>query len=128
MRVEGLDYVVLLVEDLDRALDFYTGTLGLPLKHRAEEFAQLETGATRLALFTRAAMARTLHQTLDQPAASAPAFEIGFKVDDVDSAYQTLVAAGATAVSTPETRPWGQRTGYVRDPDGNLIELVTPLN
>lgn len=128
MQVKSLDYVVLVVDDLDRALAFYRDTLGLPLKHRAERFAQLETGTTRLALFTRQAMAETLHQELDRPPASAPAFELGFKVEDVDAAYRELTAAGATPVTAPETRPWGQRTAYVRDPEGNLIELVTQLN
>lgn len=127
MKVKALDYVVLVVADLQRALAFYTQTMGLPLRHRAERFAQLDTGSTRLALFTRDAMAETLHQALHAPAPDAPAFEIGFKVDDVDAAYGELTAAGAEPVTAPETRPWGQRTAYVRDPDGNLIELVTQL-
>lgn len=128
MQVQGLDYVVLIVADLDRALRFYQDALGLAVRHRADQFAQLETGTTRLGLFTRHAMANTLHMDLEAPRLAAPAFELGFKVDDVDAAYEALVAAGAKAVTAPETRPWGQRTGYVRDPDGNLIELVTQLN
>jgi len=54
----------------------------------------------------------------------APGFELGFKVVDVDAAYAELVAAGADAVTSPRDRPWGQRTAYVADPDGHLIELV----
>ncbi len=127
MKIEALDYVVLIVHDLDRALAFYHGAMGIPLKHRAERFAQLQTGTTRLGLFTRDAMAETLHQPLKPPNPDAPGFEIGFKVDDVDAAYMELLAAGAGAVTEPETRPWGQRTAYVRDPDGNLVELVTQL-
>ncbi len=127
MKIQALDYVVLIVADLDRALAFYNGTMGIPLKHRAERFAQLQTGATRLGLFTREAMAETLHQPLRPADPAAPGFEIGFKVDDVDAAYAELLAAGASGVTEPETRPWGQRTAYVRDPDGNLVELVTQL-
>jgi uncharacterized glyoxalase superfamily protein PhnB len=44
----------------------------------------------------------------------------------VDNAYAELVVSGAAAVTPPADRPWGQRTAYVRDPDGNLIELVEP--
>lgn len=128
MHVEALDYVVLIVEDLDRSLAFYHDLMGIPLKHQAPRFAQLQTGTTRLALFTREAMADTLHQPLQAPTADAPAFELGFKVTDVDAAYQELVDEGATPVTAPETRPWGQRTAYVRDPDGHLIELVTQLS
>ena len=52
---------------------------------------------------------------------------MGFTVDDVDSSYDDLVGAGAEPVTAPGDRPWGQRTAYVADPDGYLIELVQPL-
>jgi catechol 2,3-dioxygenase-like lactoylglutathione lyase family enzyme len=51
-------------------------------------------------------------------------FEIGFKVDDVDAAFEAMVRRGAVAAVDPATRPWGQRTAYVRDPDGHLVELA----
>lgn len=128
MRLGPPDYVVLVVDDVDRALGFYVGLLGLPLGHRSGPYAQLDTGATRVALYQRAAMAATLGvERLDPPDPRAPGFELGFKVDDVDVAYAQLTAAGAAAVSAPADRPWGQRTAYVRDPDGHLVELVTSL-
>jgi lactoylglutathione lyase len=121
------NYIILIVEDLDRALHFYTRVLGLRLGHRSGDYAQLDTGATRLALYTRTAMAKTLGMSLDAPAANAPGFEIGFKVADVNSAFRELVARGAPAVVPPTDRFWGQRTAYVRDPDGHLIELAQDL-
>ncbi len=127
MRAEVLDYVVLIVADLDRALAFYTGALGLDLQHRAEQYAQMKAGTTRLSRYTRDAMAETLGTAIDPPAPTAPAFELGFKVTDCDAAFADLVAGGAPAVVAPTTRPWGQRTAYVRDPDGNLIELAQDL-
>lgn len=124
MELRTPDYIVLIVEDLDRALEFYIDILGLTLKHRAEAFAQLETGATRLALFTREAMSVTLGMDLKAPDENAPGFELGFKVDDVDDAFRQLRESGAPEVIAPVDRPWGQRTAYVRDPDGHLIELA----
>jgi lactoylglutathione lyase len=124
MKLAIPDYLVLIVEDLDRALRFYTGVLGLRLGHRSGEYAQLDTGATRLGLYTRRAMANILGMPLDAPAASAPGFEIGFKVADVDAAFSDLVARGALPAVAPSDRPWGQRTAYVRDPDGYLVELA----
>jgi catechol 2,3-dioxygenase-like lactoylglutathione lyase family enzyme len=50
VQIEVLDYVVLVVSDLDRALAFYTGTLGFELQHRAEKYAQMKAGTTRLSL------------------------------------------------------------------------------
>jgi len=127
VKLRSLDYVVLVVADLDRAVDFYTRVLGLPLKHRSGPFAQLDTGTTRLALFTREAMADTIGFALAQPSPTAPAFEIGFLVDDVDAAFHELVDAGVPPVTPPVDRPWGQRTAYLRDPDGHLIELAQPI-
>lgn len=121
------DYVILIVADLDRAVRFYTDVLGLPLAHRAGDYAQFATGATRLGFYTRDAMAKTLGTPLETPAAHAPGFELGFKVANVDAAFTELVKRGATPVTPPVTRPWGQRTAYVRDPDGYLIELAQQL-
>ena len=73
-------------------------------------------------------MAKTLGMSLEKPAADAPGFEIGFKVPEVDSAFSELVARGAASVVPPTDRFWGQRTAYVRDPDGHLIELAQDLS
>src|SRR5439155_1402681 len=98
VQIEVLDYVVLIVSDLDRALGFYTGTLGLKLQHRAEKYAQMKAGTTRLSLYTRDAMAETLGIAIDAPSTTAPAFELGFKVSDCDAAFAELVGAGAPVV------------------------------
>jgi Lactoylglutathione lyase and related lyases len=127
MRLTLPDYVILIVEDLDRALRFYTEVLGLRLGHRSGDYAQLDTGATRLGFYTRNAMAKTLGLTLQPPTQHAPGFEIGFKLPDVDAAFAELVAGGASPVTPPADRPWGQRTAYIRDPDGHLIELAQDL-
>lgn len=127
MRLSAPDYVILIVQDLDRSLVFYTEVLGLRLGHRSGDYAQLDTGVTRLALYTRSAMAKTLGMSLERPSSNAPGFEIGFKVNDVDAAVGELVARGASPVVSPTDRFWGQRTAYVRDPDGHLIELAQDL-
>lgn len=124
MKFYAPDYVVLVVDDLDRSLDFYAGLLGIPLGHRSGPYAQLATGRTRLALYERRAMAETLKTALRAPEPDAPGFEIGFKVEDVDAAYEELVARGVPGIVEPTTRPWGQRTAYLRDPDGHLVELA----
>ncbi|MEM7412686.1 MAG: VOC family protein [Myxococcota bacterium] len=124
MEFFAADYVVLIVNDLDRSLAFYTGRLGLQLNHRVDAYAQLATGRTRIALYQREAMAETLGRPLSAPDPDAPSFELGFKVEDVDAAYDELVEAGVPSVIEPTTRPWGQRTAYLRDPDGYLIELA----
>ena len=53
-------------------------------------------------------------------------FEIALYVDtfeEVDAAFKKAVENGATPVLEPELEPWGQRTCYIADPEGNLIEI-----
>lgn len=69
-------------------------------------------------------MAKTLGMALDPPVSNAPGFELGFKVSDVDAGFAELIARGAQPVMPPTDRFWGQRTAYLRDPDGHLIELA----
>jgi lactoylglutathione lyase len=121
------DYVVIVVQDLDRALRFYCDLLGMPLGHRSGSFAQLATGTTRVAMYERSAMAVTLGGELEPPSPRAPGFELGFKVEDCDAVYDELVSSGATPAVPPTDRAWGQRTAYVRDPDGHLVELAQDL-
>jgi catechol 2,3-dioxygenase-like lactoylglutathione lyase family enzyme len=127
LKLTAPDYVVLIVADLDRALRFYTEVLGLRPGHRSGDYAQLDTGVTRVALYTRRAMENILGVPVEPPASNAPAFELGFKVADVDAAFGEIVARGALPVVPPTDRFWGQRTAYVRDPDGHLIELAQDL-
>jgi catechol 2,3-dioxygenase-like lactoylglutathione lyase family enzyme len=122
------DYVVIVVQDLDRAVHFYCEVLGMPLGHRSGSFAQLATGVTRVALYERPAMAATLGRDLESPSPDAPGFELGFKVEDCDAAYDELVSGGATPAVPPTDRTWGQRTAYVVDPDGHLVELAQDLD
>jgi len=47
--------------------------------------------------------------------------------DDVRAAFARAVAAGAVALMPPKDKPWGQTVGYVRDLNGALVELCTPM-
>ena len=58
MRLTTLDYTILVVDDLDAAVAFYTEALGLPLGHRSGPYAQLDTGSCRLARVFRTVRAR----------------------------------------------------------------------
>ncbi len=49
---------------------------------------------------------------------------LAFVVDDVDAAYETVRAAGATVVTLPETEPWGERYCQFEDPNGIIVQFV----
>jgi lactoylglutathione lyase len=61
------------------------------------------------------------------PERDAPPVIVLFAVPDVDAAYRRAIDAGARSVRAPEDKPLGFRVAYVRDRDGFLVELATPI-
>jgi lactoylglutathione lyase len=124
-------YTIMYVEDVPRSLDFYERALGLERRflHESGDYGELETGATALAFATHGLAASNLPNVYDAATQNGgrPPFEVCFVTEDVERAYQRAVEAGADAVTEPKTKPWGQDVAYVRDPDGNLIELASPV-
>jgi uncharacterized glyoxalase superfamily protein PhnB len=53
--------------------------------------------------------------------------EIALVAEDVRAAFATAVAAGAVPLMPPKEKPWGQTVGYVRDLNGALVELCSPM-
>lgn len=118
--------------DLEASLAFYQGVLGLPETFRtpregSPDHVEMAAGDFVLAISTVEA-ARRVHGLAAAP--GAPAMELVFWVDGsvgVDAAYDAVVAAGATSVTAPHDTGNGNRNAVVRDPDGNLVELVARL-
>ena len=117
----------LLVADVAASLAFYRDVLGLGVGFVDDSghYADLDTGAGTLALFTGAVMAAAL----GPPAPPSPdRVALCFAVADVDAAAAAVIAAGVPLVTPPHDRPdWGLRVAHLRDPDGTLIELNAPL-
>ena len=124
MKLDSLDYVILIVEDIEKTIKFYQNILGLELSHRSGDYAQMFTGTTRLGFYSRNAMSETIGKELADTPENSFKFEIGFKVNNIDELYQQLLCKGVEGVVSPTTRSWGQRTAYIYDPDRNLIELA----
>ncbi|TMF85358.1 MAG: VOC family protein [Chloroflexi bacterium] len=133
-----IDVITLAVDDLDRSLVFYRDGLGLKTQGViATEFPgdevnaagavvmfELEGGLT-LALYPRRELAKDAGIPV-VPARSG-GFSIGHLVatrSDVDKLLAAARAAGATVEDEPRDRPWGIYSGYFRDPDGHLWEVI----
>ncbi len=54
-------------------------------------------------------------------------FTLSFKVDDVDAEYERLKTMGVEFVKLPQTHPWGWRSVWFRDPDGNIVNFACPV-
>jgi catechol 2,3-dioxygenase-like lactoylglutathione lyase family enzyme len=126
-----LGYTIVYVADPGASLAFFEQAFGMVRRflHESGTYGELDTGATTLA-FAQHAIARDNlgHDYVAADASAAPlGMEIGLLCDDVPAAVQRAVAAGATLLRAPATKPWGQTVAYVRAPDGTLVELCTPM-
>jgi len=125
-----LGYIIVYVADVSSTVDFYHNAFGIPLRFMddSQQYAELDTGSTTLAFATQGmADSNGLAIHMQRPQDVANGTEIVFVTPDVQVAYTHAVASGAEAVTSPEIKPWGQTVGYVRDCNGVLIEICTPM-
>lgn len=127
----------LTVSDLDRSIDFYTDLLGCTVESRfsvggkaletavdtpdiSGTFAHLRTGETRIELVEyEPAGNPTPSESIPQPGAT----HLAFAVEDVDAFLREL-PDDVEPLSAPQTTESGTRLVFIRDPDGNPIELL----
>ncbi len=121
-------YTILYVEDVPASLAFYEAAFGFQrgFLHEGHDYGELITGDTKLAFSSRALMTQ-LGKSPAKADPKAPSFEIAFETDEVESALQKALDAGATLVQEARAEPWGQTTSYVSDPDGYLVEICSPV-
>ena len=124
-----LGWVIVYVEAPDEAAAFYERVFGLRVEFAVGEYAQLDTGSTKLGFAAYSLGEQNFpggvrHAALEgQP----PNTELALVHEDVDGAFQHAVDAGCEALAAPKDKPQGQRVAWVRDPFGTLVELATPL-
>lgn len=124
-------YTILYVADVEKTLGFYEKAFGFKRKFitPGNEYGELATGDTTLS-FASVQLAKTnLSDGFTESSSKAKPFgmEVAVSTDDVEAAVKQAVKAGAQLVEKPKTKPWGQTVAYVRDPDGFLVEICTPI-
>jgi lactoylglutathione lyase len=128
-----LGYVIFYVADVARAVDFYERAFGMTPRFVSPEndYGELDTGSTTLAFaattLAHANLADAGGFTELDPTNPPPGASITLLTTDVAAALATAIAAGATPYTDPVDKPWGQTVAYVRDLDGVLVELATPV-
>jgi uncharacterized glyoxalase superfamily protein PhnB len=122
------------VPDVPKTVAFYQRAFGLRVHHMhaTKSYAELDTGTTRLTFLSEAFLVETqvfgsMRIRRNRPDEDPPAAMIVLGSEDVQADYTRAVQAGATPVAAPEMKPWGEHAGYVRDPDGIIIEIVKRL-
>ena len=124
MRLDGFG---LLVHDMGKMIRFYRDVLGFEIRETEDaENVYLVKDGTLFLLYGRKDFEEMTHHRYEYVKGLNGHSEIALYVDtfdEVDEAFRYAVANGAESVLPPETEPWGQRTCYIADPEGNLIEI-----
>ncbi|RBP05117.1 glyoxalase/bleomycin resistance protein/dioxygenase superfamily protein [Roseiarcus fermentans] len=114
----------IITDDVKRLAGFYETITGLAATWYSDDFAEIATPAGTLAIASTRTMA------LFKAGAARPADNhsviVEFRVGDVDAQFRAL-ADVIEVVQAPTTMPWGNRSLLLRDPDGNLVNVFTPV-
>jgi catechol 2,3-dioxygenase-like lactoylglutathione lyase family enzyme len=123
--IRHMDYVVIFARDLPAMRHFYETVMRFPIYHeKFPRWIEYRVGATLLALTQKGVM-------FDDPGPpqGVAALQLAFRVapEEVNTCFAQLKTAGVVIVAEPTDQPWGHRTLFCRDPDGNIIEIYADL-
>lgn len=122
-----LDGIGLFVNDMPTMIRFYRDVLGFKIKEDENALnVYLIKDGTLFMLYERKSFEKMTNRKYEYLKGLNGHFEIALYVDtfeEVDEEYNKAVAKGAFSVLEPTSEPWGQRTCYIADPEGNLIEI-----
>ena len=123
--IRQLDYTVIHARDMVAMRQFYGTVMGFPLlRELSVHWIEYAIGSTVLALTAPGGRYGD-----PAPPAGAASLQLAFRVAPamVDACAQELAAAGVAIVSGPQDQPFGHRTLFFRDPDGNVLEIYAEL-
>ena len=116
----------IITDDLDRLVSFYEQVTGVTAERPAPPFAELVMPSATLAIGHSQTVG--LFGAGSARAADNHSVIIEFPVDDVDAEHTRLENLVEDWIQEPTTMPWGNRSILFRDPDGNLVNLFTPVS
>ena len=124
MRLDGFG---LFVEDMGKMIKFYHDVLGFEIEgDENTSNVYLVKDGTLFMLYERKNFEKMTSRKYEYVKGLNAHFEIALYVDtfeEVDLEYAKAIEKGAQSILEPTTEPWGQRTCYIADPEGNLIEI-----
>jgi lactoylglutathione lyase len=126
-------YTILWVKDVDKAAAFYEVAFGFATKRKQDmgkfKWLEMKTGATTLAFAGETEIRGMFPSGYSGHDATKPpiAAQISFVTPNVQATFEKAVSAGATAIKAPARMPWGQTWAQLRDPNGVLLSIASPL-
>jgi catechol 2,3-dioxygenase-like lactoylglutathione lyase family enzyme len=117
----------IITADINGLVKFYEQVTGMPIVQYTPDFAELQTKTATLAIGSTRTLQFFGGESVAQAAQNRSAI-IEFLVDDVEKDYERLADfLKPYIVQEPTTMPWGNKSLLFRDPDGNLVNLFTPV-
>jgi uncharacterized glyoxalase superfamily protein PhnB len=121
-----IDCIGLFVNNMETMVNFYRDIVGFKTNWNGGPNAEFEAGNCRFIMFGRNNFENMVSKQFNYPKGLNGTMEIAFNLktyDDVDKEYKRLMDLGVENIFPPTTMPWGQRTCYGADPEGNLLEI-----
>jgi lactoylglutathione lyase len=117
---QQVDYIMIIVSDMKRSVEFYRDTLGLQLKFESPEWTEFLTGSTTLALHGGGERGERL-----QGKKRAGTCSIGFNVENLDQTFEQLQTRGIHFMMAPQAREGESiKLAVALDPDGLEITFA----
>lgn len=124
-------YTILYVNDVEKSIDFYERAFGFQRKFITPEgdYGELITGETTISFASLELSKMNFKNgiqalSLDE---KPMGIELAFTTENIVQDFQKAIDAGAIIYEPITKKPWGQQVGYVRDNNGFLIEICTPI-
>ncbi len=120
-----LTHSCIITDNVKKLSDFYKEVLQIEPQSYGDDYVEFPTDGEVLSLFSFKA-----HEELAKGStipSSNRCLELEFNVDNVDDDFARLEQLNVTIVKPLTTQPWGNRSFYFRDPDGNLINFYTRI-
>jgi len=124
-------YTILYVEDVPKTIAFYQEAFGFEQKMLTPEkdYGEISSGSTTLA-FANMKLGNSNFKKgfrKSDPNEKPFGIELAFTTSEVEKVMANAIGKGATLLESTVTKPWGQKVGYLRDVNGFILEICTPI-
>ena len=123
-------YTIIYVNDVKSTMDFYSKAFNLEkgFIHESLQYGEMITGDTKLAFASDSlGKSNDIIYVENNIKNKSAGLEIAFMTNEVQDNYNHAINNGALSVKEPIKKPWGQLVAYVRDINGILIEICSPI-
>ncbi|WP_406442515.1 VOC family protein [Streptomyces sp. NBC_00631] len=110
----------LITDDVPSLAAFYAAVLDAEVEG-GDPFARVTVAGAVLSFFSTQGMELMVPGSMS--AAASGGFTLEFRITDVDAHHERLLARGVEILKPPTTQPWGRRSVWLRDPDGNIVNV-----